>query len=46
MGSKTLLGVTMQERGVSKAISYRMGWEATDDVIYDAQVDTPSDYTV
>jgi len=46
MGSKTLLGVTMQERGVSKAISYRMGWESTDDVIYDAQVDTPSDYTV
>jgi hypothetical protein len=46
MGSRTLLGVTMQERGVSKAISYRMGWEADEEVIYDAQVDTPSDNTV
>lgn len=46
MGSKTLLGVTMQERGISKAISYRMGWEADEDVIHDAQVDTSSDYEV
>jgi chromosome segregation protein len=28
LGSKTLLGVTMEEKGISKAISYRMGWEA------------------
>lgn len=46
MGSRTLLGVTMQERGVSKAISYRMGWEANEDVIYNVQLDTPSDNTV
>jgi chromosome segregation protein len=46
MGSKTLLGVTMQERGVSKAISYRMGWEADRDVIHDAQVDIGFDNTV
>lgn len=50
MGSKTLLGVTMQERGVSKAISYRMGWEAGREVMHDAQpdaqVDTDVGYTV
>lgn len=46
MGSQTLLGVTMQERGVSKAISYRMGWESDQDVIHDAQVDMGLDNTV
>ena len=46
MGSQTLLGVTMQERGVSKAISYRMGWDAGKDVIYDEQVDIALDNTV
>ena len=46
MGSQTLLGVTMQERGVSKAISYRMGWESGQDVIHDVQVDTHSNNTV
>ncbi|HCJ94554.1 MAG TPA: chromosome segregation protein SMC, partial [Sphaerochaeta sp.] len=46
MGSQTLLGVTMQERGVSKAISYRMGWEADQEVIHDMQVDTGSENTV
>lgn len=46
MGSRTLLGVTMQERGVSKAISYRMGWEAGEDVIHDVQVDTSADNEV
>lgn len=46
MGSQTLLGVTMQERGVSKAISYRMGWESGQEVIHDVQVDTHSDNTV
>lgn len=46
MGSKTLLGVTMQERGVSKAISYRMGWEADQEVIHDVQVDIGFDNTV
>ncbi len=46
MGSKTLLGVTMQERGVSKAISYRMGWEADKEVIHDVQVDTGFDNEV
>ena len=46
LGSKTLLGVTMQERGVSKAISYRMGWEADQDVIHAVQVDTDLGNTV
>jgi chromosome segregation protein len=46
MGSRTLLGVTMQERGVSKAISYRMGWDAGEDVIHDVQVDTSGDNEV
>ncbi len=46
LGSKTLLGVTMQERGISKAISYRMGWEADQDVIHSVQVDTGLGNTV
>lgn len=46
MGSQTLLGVTMQERGVSKAISYRMGWEAGKETIYGEQVDIGLDNTV
>ena len=46
MGSQTLLGVTMQERGVSKAISYRMGWEAGKETIYGEQVDIGPDNTV
>ncbi|MDD5075990.1 MAG: AAA family ATPase [Sphaerochaetaceae bacterium] len=46
LGSKTLLGVTMQEHGISKAISWRMGWEADKDTIFTEQVDIPSDNTV
>jgi chromosome segregation protein len=46
MGSKTLLGVTMQEKGVSKAISYKMGWQADKDVIYEDKVDIDLDNTV
>lgn len=46
MGSTTLLGVTMQEKGVSKAISYKMGWEKDESVIHDAHVDTAFDNTV
>lgn len=46
MGSQTLLGVTMQERGVSKAISYRIGWEAGKETIYGEQVDIGLDNTV
>ncbi len=46
MGSRTLLGVTMQERGVSKAISYRMGWDVGEEVIHDVQVDTSVDNEV
>ncbi len=46
MGSTTLLGVTMQEKGVSKAISYKMGWEKDESVIHDVHVDTSLDNTV
>ncbi len=46
MGSSTLLGVTMQEKGVSKAISYKMGWEKDESVIHDAHVDTAFNNTV
>ncbi|MDC7246244.1 MAG: AAA family ATPase [Sphaerochaetaceae bacterium] len=46
MGSQTLLGVTMQEKGVSKAISYKMGWEKDEEVIHDAHVDTAFNNTV
>ena len=46
MGSQTLLGVTMQERGVSKAISYRIGWEAGKETIFGEQVDIGLDNTV
>ncbi len=35
LGSQTLLGVTMQEKGVSKAVSYKMGWDDTSEVILD-----------
>lgn len=35
LGSSTLLGVTMQEAGVSKAISYRIGEERDRAVIYE-----------
>ncbi len=35
LGSQTLLGVTMQEKGVSKAVSYRMGFTDSEDVIFD-----------
>ncbi len=41
LGSDTLLGVTMQERGVSKAISYRMGHDDEE-----PQVDTALGNTV
>ena len=41
LGADTLLGVTMQERGVSKAISYRMGLEDEE-----PQVDTDLGNTV
>ncbi len=46
MGSGTLLGVTMQEKGISKAISYKMGWEKDESVIHDVHVDTAFDNTV
>ncbi|NCB01050.1 MAG: chromosome segregation protein SMC [Spirochaetia bacterium] len=46
MGSQTLLGVTMQEKGVSKAISYKMGWEKDESVIHDAHVDNAFNNTV
>jgi chromosome segregation protein len=46
MGSQTLLGVTMQEKGVSKAISYKMGWEKDEAVIHDAHVDNAFNNTV
>ncbi|MFA5569876.1 MAG: chromosome segregation SMC family protein [Sphaerochaetaceae bacterium] len=39
LGSKTLLGITMEERGVSKTISYRMGLE-------DEELDNEIDNTV
>ncbi len=35
LGSQTLLGVTMQEKGVSKAVAYKMGWDDTSEVILD-----------
>ena len=35
LGSQTLLGVTMQEKGISKAVAYRMGFTESDDVIFD-----------
>jgi chromosome segregation protein len=46
MGSSTLLGVTMQERGVSKAVSYRLGMDADKAAIYSEQVDMDSDNKV
>ncbi len=39
MGSQTLLGVTMQEKGVSKAVAYKMGWDEEGEVITDEKDD-------
>ncbi|MCK9482733.1 MAG: chromosome segregation protein SMC, partial [Bacteroidia bacterium] len=46
MGSQTLLGVTMQEKGVSKAISYRMGYDSDKQVIYEDPIDISLTNTV
>ncbi len=47
MGSSTLLGVTMEEKGVSKAISYKMGFDSErDEVIYGEQLDIALNNTV
>lgn len=46
IGSNTLLGVTMQESGVSKAIAWRVGWNADKETIFSQQVDMSSNNTV
>lgn len=46
LGSQTLLGVTMEEKGVSKMISYRMGWDPDKEVIHSSDVDTGFNNTV
>jgi len=46
LGAKTLLGVTMQEHGISKAIAWKLGWDSDKETIFSEQVDIRSDNTV
>lgn len=46
LGSQTLLGVTMEEKGVSKAVGYRIGRETETYTAVDGEVDTTLDNTV